>query len=46
MVADNYLKYEVPLDGLWSDWAYMDNFKDFTLNSDFTDVNATLDKWN
>lgn len=45
-LADNYLKYEVPLDGVWSDIGYMDGNKDFTLNADFSAVNATLDKWN
>ena len=43
---DNYLKYEVPIDGLWSNLGYMDGSKDFTLNADFANMNATLEKWN
>ena len=29
-VYENYSKYKIPLDTLWSDIDYMENFNDFT----------------
>ena len=34
-VIDNYTKYSLPLDTIWSDIDYLDDFKDFTINDKF-----------
>jgi alpha-glucosidase len=31
-IYDNYKKYKIPLDTLWSDIDYMENYKDFTFD--------------
>jgi len=32
-IYDNYKKYLIPLDTLWSDIDYMEDYKDFTYDS-------------
>ena len=29
-IVENYKKYDLPLDTIWSDIDYLDNYKDFT----------------
>lgn len=34
-VVNNFSEYDIPLDTIWSDIDYMENYRDFTLGADF-----------
>ena len=45
-VVNNFSTYDIPLDTIWSDIDYLDQYQDFTVNSNFTrdDFDTILNK--
>ena len=45
-VVDNYLNHSIPLDFMFSDIDYLDDYQDFTINPvNYSGLNDTVTKW-